>query len=420
MKDNNVIIISDNRQKSEKFASKIILLRTYDSVAIFEKSEVVKRLEDAALDLILLHAEQAKDIDIIKELRMLPNLKNTTIIMLTEFYDEDMLCSAFDCGIDDFMDINTDNTELIMRIMWGLKKKKILDYCDKKSEVLKFIEETEPVSGFYKEKYTRKIFEDEYNKLIKNNEIAVFMMIATDLNSKDKISLQCLYDITKKTVRLNDLVGYAPDNRLYIFLYQTSEIGAKSIFDRISKLLPTDVTVSASAMKIASDRFSEAEHILNKNLGIALTKSNNLVFAAKKPEAKNYDNFDISFLSKNNLKNIKKNFLDKMEKIITPSFFKMQAIYEPKLFNTVITQICNERESRFIVKSKNFSSEIAIKYENYKKLIVEINNISMNNKHSQKYSYATDEFSAEMLEEIMQKVLEKFRSNLYDSEEEVL
>lgn len=173
MKDNNVIIISDNRQKSEKFASKIILLRTYDSVAIFEKSEVVKRLEDAALDLILLHAEQAKDIDIIKELRMLPNLKNTTIIMLTEFYDEDMLCSAFDCGIDDFMDINTDNTELIMRIMWGLKKKKILDYCDKKSEVLKFIEETEPVSGFYKEKYTRKIFEDEYNKLIKNNEIAV-------------------------------------------------------------------------------------------------------------------------------------------------------------------------------------------------------------------------------------------------------
>lgn len=421
MSESNIFIISNNKTKAEDFTKKVVLLRSYDSVGILAKENAIEFLQNKEPDLILLHIEAKEDTALIQRLRCIKCLANTAIIILTEFDDEEMLCDAFDYGADDFMRIDSDDTELIMRIMWGVKKKILLDVSAKKNDILSKADITDFETGFYNKNYTEKLFEQEYNNIVLNNLTAVFMMVAADLNCKNNITNNRIAEIIKKVIRANDSCGFAQDGKFYILLYKTTEIGVSCIFERLNNLLPFGVSISASALKVGENSFSDAEYTLNKNLGAALIKGNNLIFISNRAEIKPAIKFGIKKEEIILPKNVKNLFIAKMEKMLIPLFFKMQAIYEPKLFNTKISQSFGETESSFLIKSTNFTSKITIKYENYKKdILIGIIEMIHGEKFCSNYSFGNKDFSAERLENIMQTVLEKFRQNLYDSEEELL
>lgn len=421
MSENNIFIISNNKTKAEDFAGKIVLLRSSDSVGIVKKEKVIGFFQNKQPDLILLHIEEKEDTAIVQRLRCIKRLENTAIIILTEFDDEEMLCDAFDYGADDFMRIDSEDTELIMRIMWGVKKKILLDVSTKKNDILSRADITDSETGFYNKNFTRKFFEQEYNNILLNKLTAVFMMVAADLNCKNQITNNRIAEIIKRVIRANDSCGFAQDGRFYILLYKTAEIGVNCIFERLNSLLPVGVTISASALKVEENCFNDAEYSLNKNLGAALVKGNNLIFISNRAEIKP----EIKFGTKNEKivlpKNVKNIFIAKMEKMLIPLFFKMHAIYEPKLFNTKISQNFGETESTFLIKSINFTSEITIKYENYKKdILINVTDIMHGEQSCHSYSFDNKDFSIEQAENIMQTVLERYRQNLYDSEEELL
>lgn len=421
MSENNIFIISNNKTKAEDFVKKIVLLRSSDSVGIVEKENALNFFHNKQPDLILLHIEDKEDTALVQRLRCIKSIDNTSIIILTEIDDAEMLCDAFDYGADDFMRIDSEDTELIMRIMWGVKKKILLDVSAKKNDILSKADITDLETGFYNKNYTRKIFEQEYNNIVLNKLNAVFMMVAADLDCKNQITKNRFAEIIKKVIRANDSCGFAQDGRFYILLYKTTEIGANCVFERLNSLLPLSVTISASAIKVGENCFSDSEYSLNKNLGAALAKSNNLIFISNRAEIKPEIKFGTKSEKITLPKNVKNIFIAKMEKMLIPLFFKMQAIYEPKLFNTKISQNIGETESSFLIKSTNLISEITIKYENYMKdILINVIEIIHDEKFCSNYSFGNKDFSIEQLETIMQSVLEKFRKTLYDSEEELL
>lgn len=422
MKNNNIIIISDDIKSAKKFADNIVLLRSYDHLQILNKDNCFLELENQYPDLIMLHIKRDKDIEIINRLKQMDNIKRTSIIVLIEQDDKEILCSAFDAGVDDYMNINTDDTEAVMRIMWGLKKKYILDNSAKKSDILDYMEVTDKASGFYNKKYTQKIFEREYKNIIKSGENAIFMVISSDLSDRNNLTQRALGDVLQKVIRTNDIVGFTTNDRFYMLLFNTTEIGAKTLFDRINQELNNKATVSAAAITISNCKdksFNETEKFLAHSMGKALLKSNSFIFEKDfKQPVLSFDNSSI--LNNKNNGNIKNIFLAKTEKIILPLFFKMQAIYEPKLFNTKFFQVNNDKESRFFVQSKNYASEISILYGDYSRLTVEIKNTFKGNSNIQKVIFEKEDFTSEKIEDIMQNVLENFRNIIYNNEEEVL
>ncbi len=418
MKDNNVIIISEDREKAEKIISKILLLRSVDSVGIMNYDAAKELLKSKSPDLILVHVRDYDDVDLIQQIRFSENMKKTSIIMLSEFEDSDLLCKAFDAGIDDFMNIDCDETTLIMRIMWGLKKKLILDASSKKSDILSLIDVTDKSTGFYKKTYTQKVFNEEFNDILKQKGNVVFLIVALDLKYKSTVTVQGLGNVIKKIIRTSDTVGFAPDGKFYLLLYQTNEIGAKCVFERINKNITQGASVSAASMQVATGCFADSERILNKQLGQALIETNTLIFLNDEFDKTKPGAFDKSALKENNLKIIKRVFLNKIEKLVTPAFFKMQAIYEPKFFDTKISQNINDKESIFLIKSENSSAQIVVKYGDYTKLSVEITDTHKGESHSEKINFEPNELTSERLENIIQTVAEKYRKMLYGSEEE--
>ena len=151
-------------------------------------------------------------------------------------------------------------------------------------------------------------------------------------------------------------------------------------------------------------------------------KAINIVETTPKNLTSKVDNVDrLADRQKNGLTNIKylqRDFAKRMEKLISPAFFKMQAIYEPKLFNTDILQVFNSSECRFIIKKENNKSEIVIKYNNDRQIGVEITENFKFKSNKEELSFSQEEFSSEKVENIIQTVAEKFRKNLYKNEEE--
>lgn len=426
MKENNVIIISDNKNFAENLASKILLLRASDTIEIMDYKKAKNRLNNHRPDLILLHSEEAEQINFIKDIKNFSNVKTSSIIMVTDNKESDFLCKAFDYGIDDFIEEDTDETVLNMRIMWSLKKKLLADITQKKSSLLALIEVTD-ANGYFQKEYTQMIFEREYKKCLTRYEDTIFMILSADVRCKSPSANKKIEEALSKNLRKSDICGLAPDDKFYLILHKTDEKGAKKFFGRVNNVLPFETSVSAAAISISNiDNFKVAEKNLNKKLIQSLTSGNsiNIIETPTKNIAYKTKDFDRltekspqSKTGQANVKYIQRDFAKRMEKLISPAFFKMQAIYEPKLFNTDILQIFNSNECRFIIKKDSNKSEIVIKYNNDKKIGIEITENYKFKSNREELSFSQDDFSSEKVENIIQTVAEKFRKNLYTNED---
>lgn len=422
MKENNVIIISDNKAFADKFAPKILLLRVSDSIEIMDYKKAKSKLNNHHPDLIIIHSDRTEQLNFIKEIKNFSNAKTASIILVSDNRESDFLCKAFDNGIDDFIEENADETVLNMRIMWSIKKKLLSDTEHKKSTLLSLIEITDK-NGYFQKTYTQMIFEREYKKCLTKYEDTVFMIISADIRCKSQSANNAIEEALSKNLRKSDICGHAPDEKFYLILHKTDEKGAKNFFRRINNILPFETSISAAAIRISSvDNFKVAEKNLNKKLVQSLTNVNTINIVETPPKNISVEKTDR--LSEQqpkvqtNIKYLQKDFAKRMEKLISPAFFKMQAIYEPKLFNTDILQVFNSNECRFIIKKENNKSEIVIKYNNGRQIGIEITENYKFKTNTKELSFSQEEFSSEKVETIIQTVAENFRNNLYKNEDE--
>ena len=65
-------------------------------------------------------------------------------------------------------------------------------------------------------------------------------------------------------------------------------------------------------------------------------------------------------------------FNKKLEKVITPLFYRLQKSYEEKLFDTQIEQYTNEEQCVFSLRNKKQESTLRIVYPGFSKIIVYI------------------------------------------------
>ncbi|MGN0005970.1 MAG: hypothetical protein ACI37Z_08365 [Candidatus Gastranaerophilaceae bacterium] len=416
MADNNVIIISDKKETAKQLVAKILLLRSVDSVGYMNYETAEMLLKTKYPDVLLVHLKNSSDIKFIKKIKSYKTLEQTSFIALFDKQNNDLLCEAFDSGIDDFFDINSDESAVIMRIMWGLKRKLLNDSSKGKSDVLSLLEITDTQTGFYKKNYTKKVFKKKYTNAANKKSKSIFMVLSFDIINKSKITQKSLSEIIYKCIRSSDDAGFAQDDKIYLLLNQSNEYGAKCVYKKINTLLKGEATVSAAGMDVSSCCFEDAERILKKNHTQALKQQNTFIFLDEDFDKVENENFDKSDLKENNFAILKRVFLNRTEKIITPVFFKMQAIYEPKLYDTVINQKFSETESIFSVNGKNCSLNISILYNDYTTIHVIMTENDKGKINMQKASFAPKELTAVKLENIIQKAVEKYQKNLHESD----
>lgn len=409
--EDNIVIISNNKIFAEELKAKILLLRAFDSIAIYDYENAVKSLSKKIPNLIFIYSENSDNTGIIKKIKFNESLKHIPIILLVDNFNQEKMINAFDDGIDDFTISDISEAQILMRLMWGLQKNQLLKELKTQSQILESIGAIDKDSGFYKSEFTKKIFKSKFEELAANKSNAVFMTLCADISCKNILPQSFLASILKKSIRREDIVGFAPDNKFYIILNKTDKNGAIKVYEKIKNSLIDTYSVSAAATRIKNDDFEKAERFINKNLTDALIKGSSLIFADEE-STKGFGWLDRQDLKETNFKMFQQIFVKKFAKIVTPVFFQMQTILQDKLFETKVEQLVNESETIFSIEKLPYKSYIKIKYPGYTKINIDIVHISNKDKTTERITFDLNELTQLKLEEILQELVKKFQENI--------
>lgn len=409
---NCVLLITDNEKVSQRIEKKILLLRHSDffkSIDYKNCFEATKQLKPVLIIYHLKNDEKENYSEIESEIflnflqktKQTKELQNTSVLLLYESIDEDVLCSAFESGLTDFIQINSSETEFTVRAIWCLQKRENSFELNKKNDILSRLKIVDEKNNVYTEKYTQKILKEE-----SKNCWGTFAAISPDINVRSKISPQTLMNTIKKTVRSCDILGYATDFKIYLWFSGTKKEDVLKILEKIKSALTDDYTISAGFIETKNVEFDVAEELANKALSKALLKGNCFICAKEPKKIEKKLETEIK-----NYKLQKETAVKKLESIISPLFYQTQKRIEEKLFETKVIQSVNEDFSNFSLENKSGKSTLTIGYAGYTKINIEIlHDIKDGDLKADKFFVDTDDLSEQKLEFYIEKFIKDFKN----------
>ena len=110
-----------------------------------------------------------------------------------------------------------------------------------------------------------------------------------------------------------------------------------------------------------------------------------------------------------NYKLFRKLFNTKLEKVITPVFYRLQKSYEDKLKNTEIIQFTTDEQCVFELKNKNIKSSLRIIYPGFAKIIVTIKHEGFDSPENSEISLPLDKITQKELVEIVENFIKEYK-----------
>ena len=326
--------------------------------------------------------------DFLLKTKQSDDLKNISIILLYDFFNEDILCSAFELGISDFISTKTTETELTVRTIWALQKQEKITNLQNKIDILKDLKIIDKQSEIFTEEYTTAKIKEE---MTKNN--GSFVVIAPDINIRNKISPNLIIKTIKKSIRKNDIIGFASDFKFYLWLKNATKEHVLTILRKIQKNLSLDFSISAGFMETKNNDFNKVVKLTNEALSKALLKGHSFICAEE-----------------NNRKqdNTIKKKTNSIEEILSPLFYQYQKRYEEKLFETKIKQFVSKEKSFFKLENEKGQSSFILTNDSDLKIEILQNIVDMEIK-AEKISFDKNKTNVEQIESFLISFIKDFQ-----------
>ena len=331
---NSILLISDDEKFAETLKSKLIFLRKGDTVVTSSFDNAEQNLELTMADIVLVHENTSKKstIELVKRLR---HNKNVCIMLLVNDYDEELVLACYDAGIDDFAMAGAGSIELVIKVVNNIKHNSIKLSAFRNLKILEQLQIIDELTGVYNYNYAQQVIENAINENLFND--GVFAVIAPSENSKSKFSIEKMAEAIKKSIRVDDVVTLGRGAKFYLYLPNTDFNGTLVVISKIKENYGDDFELCAGISGIANKDFKEMEKDALQALSDAMATNAEYVFAQAKEETLD-EWLDDTVDKPKNYKIFKQIFNKKLEKVITPVFFRLQKAWEEKLFETEIEQ----------------------------------------------------------------------------------
>lgn len=409
MKNNSILIISNNAEIGNQISNKIKLLRECDTIKIVSYIEAISALNSTQPSMIILYCSKTDSVGIVKEIRNINALDKVPIIFVMDNLVEDILFYAFDNGIDDFFFLSDADSIVLMRIFLTLQKSILYKQIDMNKRILVSANIVDNQTGIYYKEQAPIVLRSFFSQSIEENlENTIFMYVKPTSLDKKPLDMNKIASTIKSIPRTNDIVTYGKSSGFYIVLYNSGIQGAKSVATRITNALINDCNIFVNAAEITTS-FEEMEPILYQSMKeqISTGESFNYLYDLTTNSLANH--IEIKDEHGKKFKDFKKEFYKNLEKIIAPVFYHTQATYSEKLKDVEIDFKIKEEESIFKISKETFTSELLITYPTYIKLIMDVKHMEENSNPSvRRLIYDFEEFSEEKLSLILKDIINEF------------
>lgn len=271
---NNIIVISEKQDEGNRFRDicRSSLLRDIDNIICVNYEKSIDFSKKYLPDAIVIYSDEKsyKALNICKQLKTDVCLKNIPVLLILDTNDEEVILSAYDERVTDYVLPPASSTDIIVRLMWCLKKNDTARELETKEGLLRSIGVIDKATEAFAAEYTEKAFMSEINIAQKYGYKAVVMAISLDTGANDRLNYDYLALIIKNAVRARDLIGLGKDGKIYLFFPKTNVKGACIVYKKIAANLKQHLSISAGVCEYNSEMTYET---VIKNVVNALDKA---------------------------------------------------------------------------------------------------------------------------------------------------
>lgn len=401
---NNILLISDDNALSKALAAKLIFLRKNDEVIISDYKSAIKNIKKETPDIVLIH-ENISDkatIDLITEIH-----KNEliSIILLVNSYNQDLILAAYDSGISDFILTSAADFELVIRTVANMKYNSLKLSFQRNRKIMEQLNIIDDLTGLYNYKFAQQAIENVIDDDLLDD--GIFMTIGTSEESKQSFSVEKMAESILNSLRVNDIATLGRGAKFYILLPKTDCNGAIVVLNKIKELYGNEIC--AGITEIAHKNFVQMEHDALQAFSEAFSKNSEYVITEEKDDDTLDEWLEGDANEAKNYKIFRKIFNKKMEKVITPVFFRLQKTYEDKLFDTKIEQYTDEEQCVFHLQNKNQDSILRIVYPGFAKILITITHEGLDSPENKEIQLPLNQITQKELVAIVENFIKDFK-----------
>lgn len=403
---NSILLISDDKNFAEVLKSKLIFLRKDDAIITSNFDEAEQNLKLSLANIVLIHESTSKT-ETSELIKFLRQNKDICIILLANAYNEEFILTCYDIGIDDFAMSNAEAFELVIRVVNNIKHNSIKLQALQNSKILEQLHVTDEATGIYNYNYAQQVIENAIdNNLYKDG---IFMVISPSESTKLSFSLEKMSNAISKSVRVNDVVTFGRGARFYIFLPKSDINGALVVLNKIKENYGENIEICAGISGIANKSFSDFEKDALQALSDALATNASYILADDKEETLD-EWLEDTENEPQNYKIFKQIFNKKLEKVISPVFFRLQKTWENKLFETEIEQSTSDGLCAFHLKNKKQDSTLRIIYPGFAKIIITITHEGLDSPENDEIQLPLTKVTQKELINIIENFIKNFKN----------
>lgn len=384
-----ILLVSDDNDFAQKLDEKLVFLRKNDEIIISDYASALDLIGECSVVLVHENSTFEQTLSMIKDLR---KKKEISIILVANSNNENLILESADLGVDDFILANAENFEFVLRIVHNIEFSVLKQLSQGYIKLLKQVNIVDDYSGLFNF--------DNCQQILKEQKNGIFMAISPC--DKMKFSLDEVGFAIKFAIRKNDIAFIGRGSNFYLYLKDTDFEGAKNVFDKINTKIKINAGVADISGKTLENFEKEAQDALieaqktEQKFVVHQTKENTLDEWLADTKSGNYKLF-------------RKLFNTKLEKVITPVFYRLQKSYEDKLKNTEIIQFTTDEQCVFELKNKNIKSSLRIIYPGFAKIIVTIKHEGFDSPENSEISLPLDKITQKELVEIVENFIKEYK-----------
>lgn len=384
-----ILLVSDDNDFAQKLDEKLVFLRKNDEIIISDYASALDLIGECSVVLVHENSTFEQTLSMIKDLR---KKKEISIILVANSNNENLILESADLGVDDFILANAENFEFVLRIVHNIEFSVLKQLSQGYIKLLKQVNVVDDYSGLFNF--------DNCQQILKEQKNGIFMAISPC--DKMKFSLDEVGFAIKFAIRKNDIAFIGRGSNFYLYLKDTDFYGAKNVFDKIN----TKIKISAGVADISSKTLEKFEKEAQDAL-IEAQKTEQK-FVVHQTKENTLDEW-LADTKSGNYKLFRKLFNTKLEKVITPVFYRLQKSYEDKLKNTEIIQFTTDEQCVFELKNKNIKSSLRIIYPGFAKIIVTIKHEGFDSPENSEISLPLDKITQKELVEIVENFIKEYK-----------
>ena len=319
---------------------------------------------------------------------------------------------AFEEGIDDFFFLTDSDEIILMRIILNIQKSVLYKKIDMQERALTVSNILDKKSKIILRDTGEIVLKEIFSQIFEEEIDNAYIMYLKVLGAKDdNIDSDYISDIIRKLTRKNDITAYDKTSGFYLILYNTDENGIKIIFNKIYEILKSNYKIYACTARITTS-FEQIELRLYEGIEKQLETNTIYKYIPEIDEEDIKSLFDSKEINQINSEISKKEFLQNLESITAPVFYRIQTNYNDKLKNTKIKYVFSEDKIKFIISGEENMSELVITYPDNIRIIADTRHYIKNiEPQVKRFIYNTNEISEEKIVFLLENMIKEYLNN---------